>query len=112
MSEILTAEPVKYLSLWKGEILITRPVPLLTMKAIATDVAERHGLTVEDLRGDERRQGVSRPRQEAMWMMRQVKWADGTNRYSYPRIGRFLGGRDHSTIIAGERRHILRTGAE
>ena len=32
-------------------------------------------------------------------ILREQTWADGSTRFSYPHIGSFLGGRDHSTII-------------
>jgi chromosomal replication initiation ATPase DnaA len=40
----------------------------------------------------------TRARQYAMWLLRQIRSADGHPRYSYPAIGRAFG-RDHTTAI-------------
>lgn len=77
----------------------------LMMKEIASEVAERHELTLEDLRGPSRYRTVAWARQEAMALIR----AEG--RYSYPQIGRFFGGRDHTTILVGVRHHEARQAA-
>jgi chromosomal replication initiation ATPase DnaA len=48
---------------------------------------------------------IAHPRQEAMWRMRQAgKW-------SLPQIGRFLGERDHTTVLSGIRAHQKRLDA-
>ena len=87
------------LSLWKGRIPV-RP----TMLNIIEAVAERHDLTVEEIRGPDRSPYVSRPRQEAMWRM--IKAGK-----SLTQIGRFLGGRGHTTILKGARAHEGRMSA-
>ena len=88
------------LSLWKGEVEI-QPI---SMRDIACRVAERHGLTVDDLRGSDRTKRVAWPRQEAMAAIRE------TGRYSLPRIGKFFN-RDHTTVIHAVRRVAERTDA-
>lgn len=87
-------------SLWKGEIE-ARP----TAKAIAIQVADRHGLTLEDLRGPCRRREVAWPRQEAM----AAVYANC--RVSLPWVGRFFGNRDHTTVLHAIRRVAERRGA-
>lgn len=98
MSEQLT----HVLSLYRGLIPVDPPKP--TMKEIAILVAERHGVTLEDLRGPSRRLRASRPRQEAMALIMAQK------RYSYPQVGRFFN-RDHTTVIHGERAYQKRLEA-
>lgn len=92
--------PPTVLSLWHGHIPLPTP-SAPSMAAIALEVAERYDLTVDDLRGRDRDRYLSRARQEAMWHMVQ-------NGKSLTQIGRFLGGRDHTTIIAGAKAHALR----
>lgn len=76
-----------------------------TMRAIADTFAEERGLTLAALRGPCRSQDICRPRQELMWILRdKALW-------SLPQIGRFLGDRDHTTILYGVRRHQARLDA-
>lgn len=82
-----------------------------TMASIARVVAEKHGLTVADLKGPARKRQISWPRQEAMWRMRQVRRSDGSPRYSTSQVGDFLGWRDHTTVVHGEREHQKRLDA-
>lgn len=96
------------LSLYRGEII--KPASV-TMRAIAELVAERYGLTLDDLKGQRRSRRIAHPRQEAMWLMRQVRFSDGRQRYSFPMIGDFLGGRDHTTIQHGCRAYAARLAA-
>lgn len=71
-------------------------------RAYAAEVAVRHGLTLADLQGPGRGKAVAHPRQEAMWVLKQQ------GRWSLPQIGQFLGGRDHTTVLYGIRRHEAR----
>jgi chromosomal replication initiation ATPase DnaA len=93
-------------------IPISKPETANTMAAITAIVAARHGLTVEELREPGRSRYVAYPRQEAMWMMRQVKTANGEHRFSLPQIGRYLGGRDHTTVLHGVKAHEARALAK
>jgi chromosomal replication initiator protein len=58
-------------------------------------VAKRYGLETERLLGRDRTREVARPRQIAMYLMRQETDA------SLPKIGDMLGGRDHTTVLYG-----------
>ena len=58
-------------------------------------VATHYNLNVQDLLGRSRAQEISRPRQIAMYLLRQETQA------SLPQIGALLGGRDHTTILHG-----------
>lgn len=81
------------LSLFKGEIEVR---PKRTMREIVRDVAAEHELTVEDLCGPRRFRRLVIARHQAMREMRDETRPDGSPRYSYPQIGRFFGGRDHT----------------
>ena len=66
------------------------------------EVAAKHGLTVEELKGPSRKKRVVRPRQEAMYRgVTELKM-------SYPDVARRLGGRDHTTALHGVEQHRKR----
>jgi chromosomal replication initiator protein len=65
-------------------------------------VAAFYGVTVEDLIGDSRAPSLCAIRFEAFWEVY------ATGRYSTPAIGSFFGGRDHTTVLNGLRRHEAR----
>jgi chromosomal replication initiator protein len=69
----------------------------ITMAAIREAVARWYQIRVADLIGPSRRREHVRPRQMAFWLTRFL-----TGR-SYPEIGRFYGGRDHTTVLHGVR---------
>ena len=56
-------------------------------------VAEYEGVEVNDLLGQNRSAKISKPRQIAMYLMREI------NETSFPQIGEVLGGRDHTTVM-------------
>lgn len=95
------------LSLWRG------PIYVETRKAreIIAEVAEAYGFTFEDMIGSRRFREISLARQEAVWTCRQVRRADGSQRYSLPFLGHLLN-RDHTSILNAERRHAARMEAE
>lgn len=83
----------------------------LTRSQLVRLVAEAHDLTADALRGPDRGRTAAWPRQEAMYVLSlQTRPADGAWRWSYTQIGAALGGRDHSTVIFGIRRHCERHG--
>lgn len=82
-----------------------------TMAEIAEFVAEKYGISVTTIRGRERPSFYGPARHEAMWLMRQRKWANGRHRWSYPQIGEFFDGRDHTSAIHGVRTHQARIDA-
>lgn len=88
------------LSLWKGEI---EPPP--RMARIAQEIADRHGLTMADMNGDDRSRSVAWARQEAMAAIY------ATGRFSMPQIGRFFGWRDHTTVLHAIRQVAKRRAA-
>jgi len=72
--------------------LFTTP-EAVTMDEILTAVAEHYGVTPTDLKSKGRSKEVVRPRQVAMYLIRQLTDS------SLPEIGQFFGGRDHTTVL-------------
>ena len=89
------------LSLWKHD---ARFMSKITISDIIERVAEKHGFSASDLKGRGRRSALNIARQEAMYE------AYLSGRWSYAQIGRALGGRDHTTVLFGVRRHAERWG--
>ncbi len=65
----------------------------LTMADILRVTAKHFSLDAEDLRSKGRRQELVVARQAAMYLIREM------TSHSYPEIGQFFGGRDHSTVM-------------
>lgn len=87
----------------------------LSLDEITARVGEHYGFTVDQLRapnGEKPGRGdrITRARHEAYWMAKQQCWACGKGRYTTPMIGRYFGGRDHTTILHGVQRHDARLG--
>jgi len=70
----------------------------ITVDDIQKAAAEHFGLKQADLLSACRTRAVTRPRQAAMWLAKQL-----TTR-SLPDIGRRFGGRDHTTVLHAVRR--------
>jgi hypothetical protein len=64
-------------------------------------VADRHGVRVRDIIGPSRAAKVCAARFEAFYELRLLG-------LSTPSIGKRIGGRDHSTVLSGIRRHCWR----
>ena len=64
-----------------------------TPESVIEAVADFYSLSPEDLKGRSRTQKVVKPRQIAMYLARQETEA------SLPKIGKALGGRDHTTVL-------------
>ena len=67
----------------------------LTADQIIETVAHHFGLEVGALEGRNRSRAIARPRQIAMYLVREETEA------SLPQIGAALGGRDHTTVLYG-----------
>jgi chromosomal replication initiation ATPase DnaA len=85
-----------------------------TMNQIAQFVADKHKLTVADLKRDpttprQTPRAIAHPRQEAMWLMASQANADGSARYSYGMIGAWFG-MDHTSVYTGAKAHARRNG--
>jgi len=72
---------------------ISAPYRKTTPQTIMKAVAEFYGITTADLSRRSRKKEVVRPRQIAMYLLREE------TKSSFPEIGQKLGGRDHSTVI-------------
>ncbi|NOX62192.1 MAG: chromosomal replication initiator protein DnaA [Chloroflexi bacterium] len=64
-------------------------------EAIIQAVADEFRITRSELVGQRRLKRFARPRQVAMYLMREVA------QLSFPQIGEYLGGRDHTTVMHG-----------
>jgi chromosomal replication initiator protein len=65
----------------------------VSIKRIQDMVADRFGLSHEELCGEKRSQNIVYPRQVAMYLSRELTDS------SLPKIGKEFGGRDHTTVI-------------
>jgi chromosomal replication initiator protein len=75
--------------------MISQKKKSTTLKKIAMSVAEFYNITVEDLIKQSRRKEYVKPRQIAMYVSRKELGS------SFPTIGEFYGGRDHTTVMHG-----------
>ena len=73
--------------------LISLQDKLVNIDNIQKTVAAYFKIRVADLSSKNRKQTVTRPRQMAMYLAREL------TSHSYPEIGDAFGGRDHSTVI-------------
>ena len=80
-----------------GELL-TAPRSGPSLAIIERTVARVFGVAPEALRGEARSRAVTGPRMLAMYLARHK------GRASYAEIGRHFGGRNHSTVMAAEKR--------
>lgn len=78
----------------------------VTTEAIQKIVAEKYNVSLNDLVGKRRTNNIAFARQVAMYLCRQLTTC------SYPEIGAFFGGRDHSTVIHAKRVINDRAGAD
>ena len=74
--------------------LISQPIKKATTpKDILKNVAEFYSVSVEEITDKNRRKEIVKPRQVAMYLMRdEIK-------SSFPSIGKHIGGRDHTTAM-------------
>jgi chromosomal replication initiator protein len=73
--------------------LILSPKKIITPKKVIKTVAEFYDLKEKEILSSSRKREIVRPRQIAMFILRQELKA------SYPFIGRNFGGKDHTTAI-------------
>lgn len=77
----------------------------ITLAEIAQEVCAKHNISLLDLKSERRFKWLAEARHEFCWR------ASRETPHSLVRIGRFLGGRDHSTVHSSIRRHQARIGA-
>ena len=61
---------------------------------IQTVVCDYFKITIDDIKGKKRSQNINYPRQVAIYLCRTLA------KESFPKIGTYFGGRDHSTIMS------------
>lgn len=76
-------------------------------QTIIHECAEKYGVRVEDLKGPRRQRNLIPARHEAMYRLKEEM-----PMLSLPQIGRMLGGRDHTTVLYGARKHQERMMSE
>lgn len=69
------------------------PQPWVTLSMVADAVGRRFGVKQDDLAGPRRTRTVAVPRQVSMYLARQM------TQHSLHDIGRYFGGRDHTTVL-------------
>jgi len=69
------------------------PIPLTPSQQILKDVAVKHEMMVQDIKGQSRKMKYVWARQEAAYRMSTEL------KFSLPKIGRQIGFRDHTTIL-------------
>ena len=83
------------------------PMPA-SVRGVALEVCSARGVTLDQLTG---LRGVVRlcaARDEAMWRASEIRNASGGRLHSLAQIGRYFGGRDHTTARAAILRHERR----
>lgn len=78
----------------------------MTGRDIIAEVAMDHGIHPVALIGQSRKSKIIRARQEAMYRLRAERG------FSMPKIGSYIGGRDHTTVINGINRHCRLNGID
>lgn len=74
------------------EVIVREP-KVINIDAIQKEVADFYNIKVSDLKSGKKIKLFSLPRQIAMYLCRQL------TKSSFPEIGSFFGGKDHSTVI-------------
>ena len=74
--------------------LVDRSVYKNDVHRIQTVVCDYFKITLDDIKGKKRSQNINYPRQVAIYLCRTLA------KESFPKIGTYFGGRDHSTIMS------------
>ena len=89
---------IHHMGVWGTTIVGLKFQRRVKVKEIQERVAQFYGIEERYMRAKDRERRISRPRQVAMYLAREM------TPMSYPEIGRRFGGRDHSTVIHAFRR--------
>ncbi|MCM8762876.1 MAG: chromosomal replication initiator protein DnaA [Candidatus Omnitrophica bacterium] len=73
--------------------LIVKPPQVITVDSIQKVVAWEYRISPQDLKNKKRSKNLVLPRQIAMYLSREL------TELSLPEIGKFFGGKDHTTIL-------------
>jgi chromosomal replication initiator protein len=82
----------------RSAILSMTPTNDLSTDRVAKLISRRYKLKLSDLKSGTRRQEVVRARSLAMYLTRQLTGS------SYHQIGKYFGGRDHTTVLHAVRK--------
>lgn len=82
-----------YPSMWFWDLVSAEGKLPVTIKNIQTLVSDKYGVSIAEIVSSRRDKNVVLPRHVAFYLVKKLTV------YSYPVIGRYFGGRDHSTII-------------
>ena len=93
LSASYNALNTKYLALSDG-----KPSTPPTIAAIVKCVSTRLNVPINDILGQRREQRITRARQICCYLARHLTL------WSYPAIGKYIGSRDHTTVLASVRR--------
>lgn len=93
-------------SLWRGPIEVYTTPPG-EWKEIVREVAEEHCVTVKEIMARDNSRRVSHARQECFSRVYDMRFCDGSRRFSTLQVGR-LFGRDSTTILFGIDQHKRR----
>jgi hypothetical protein len=74
-------------------------------KQVVAAIAKRYGVTFNDIIGPSRKAKIVAARYEAIVTVAQLR-----HLWSLPEIGRFFGGRDHTTILHCIKKMAVQTG--
>lgn len=77
-----------------------------TLAQIMFETCGKYNVTALDIRSSRRTRDIMIPRQEFYWRARYE------TEHSLPMIGRFCGGRNHTTILSGVKAHARRAEAK
>lgn len=83
---------------------LVQPSSPQRVRRIVMEVCEKHGVSPIEICSEHRSQRIVVARMEACYRLRkETTW-------SLPRIGKYLGGRDHTTVLHSVRKHAARNG--
>jgi hypothetical protein len=91
-------------TIYESPIIIRQPDPdtihltTITCRAIISATSAHYGVTVIDILSARRQAEIVRPRQVAMYLAKVLTLR------SLPEIGRWFGGRDHTTVLHAARK--------
>lgn len=91
---------------YRGVVSAKFPMVLSARGQITREVLLKHELTWTSVISARRHSQLVRARQELMWRLQRE------TTMSLPQIGRFIGGRDHTTVLHGARQHQKRVDAK
>lgn len=74
-----------------------------TLQDLITAFSHKTGISVSALRSSTRTKEIAHARQDFMREAHNIRLSNGRRAYSLTVIGRFLGNRDHTTILYGIR---------